>query len=420
MKLKENLAEDLRKALPAVLFRRMKTVAETCAAQEGLKPYLVGGMVRDLILKSPLRMDLDVTVTGGDLQALAGELQVKFSVKPSVSEFMTYTFVFDDGAHLDLITAREETYPKPAALPVVKPGTLQTDIARRDFSVNTIALSLHPDDWGEVTDLKNGREDLAKKTIRILHPQSFSDDPTRIFRAARFAARLVFHLSPDTGACLRQSLEKDQIRLLSRDRIRIELEKIMREDRPAPALGLLEDWGVLREVHPALVFDERNAALFRSFKTPASCGEDERIIFGMALWLAWQVPEESRDFLQKLHFPSHVSDRVLQILSLWNSFLEGEPAPSLPRTGIFPETHAFFKILAARTKMAGLKKGWEDWQKWLRSTPLLDGEALKDLGFVPGPVFKKILDALAGARYDGAVKTRAQEIRFVIDNFRRD
>src|SRR5262249_13006586 len=146
------------------------------------------GYVRDLLHGHP-SLDIDVVLEGPTLpiaRAAAKEYKAKLVSHPA---FLTHTLQFKDGRHLDIATARTETYAEAAALPVVEPASLQEDWYRRDFSINAIALALNRADSGHVWDPFGGVEDLQAKKIRVLHAQSFRDDPTRIFRAARFAAR---------------------------------------------------------------------------------------------------------------------------------------------------------------------------------------------------------------------------------------
>ena len=251
------------------------------AARAGAPAYLVGGTVRDRLLRMPLT-DLDIVIIG-DAPALARRLADQMNAGLTIHpRFGTATVAISDTdtaaaanaiTTIDLVTARRETYPRPGALPVVEPGSLHDDLARRDFTINAMAIPLTPDaaravvDPNNIVDPHNGRADLTAGVIRILHPQSFRDDPTRILRAARYAARFNFPLAADTLPPLRQALADHALDTISGDRIRHELERILNEPSPASALRLADRWGILAAIHPDLTarhLPDPNAARQRS------------------------------------------------------------------------------------------------------------------------------------------------------------
>jgi tRNA nucleotidyltransferase (CCA-adding enzyme) len=199
--------------------------------------HVVGGTVRDLILGSP-GTDLDL-VREGPVEELAGELAGRLGGRTVLhGRFGTAVVTYEDGKHLDLIQARRETYPQPAALPVVEPGTIEDDLARRDFTINALAIPL-PD--GEALDPFDGRGDLERKTIRVLHERSFLDDPTRIFRAIRYESRLGFRMDPETERLAREAIEAGLVRRLSGARVREELIALLGEpEAPTSILRMAE------------------------------------------------------------------------------------------------------------------------------------------------------------------------------------
>jgi tRNA nucleotidyltransferase (CCA-adding enzyme) len=183
--------------------------------------YLVGGTVRDILLGRP-GFDVDIAVEGDAIafaRGLGGEVTEH-------GRFGTAVVRFDDGRHWDVVTARRETYPAPAALPEVEAGTIEDDLARRDFTVNAMAASLG-DDFGRIVDPHGGRADLDAGVIRILHPASFVDDPTRIFRAIRYESRLDFRMDPETERLAREGMAG--VALLSDARFREEVVALLSE-----------------------------------------------------------------------------------------------------------------------------------------------------------------------------------------------
>jgi tRNA nucleotidyltransferase (CCA-adding enzyme) len=199
--------------------------------------YLVGGAVRDLLLGRE-RLDLDLAVEGDAIEfarGLGGEVTAH-------GRFGTAVVRFQDGRQLDVVTCRRETYAAPAALPDVEAGTIEDDLARRDFTVNALAASLG-DEFGRLLDPHGGRVDLEAKVIRMLHPGSFTDDPTRIFRAVRYETRLGFRMDPETERLARAGLPG--IALLTPARFREEIVALLSEEEIAHTLERLADFAGL-------------------------------------------------------------------------------------------------------------------------------------------------------------------------------
>jgi tRNA nucleotidyltransferase (CCA-adding enzyme) len=220
----DDLAAALRHAHP-----ELETVRET--AREPV--YLVGGAVRDLLLGRP-RADVDLAVEG-DAAALAARLG---GAGKEHERFGTVK-VEVEGHELDIATARTESYPHPGALPEVAPAaSIEADLARRDFTVNAMAIPLEEP---RLIDPHGGRKDLDRGLLRVLHPRSFEDDPTRAIRAARYGSRFGFPLEPETFELLRRT----DLSTVSADRRRAELERLAAEPAGRVGLDLLAGWGLI-------------------------------------------------------------------------------------------------------------------------------------------------------------------------------
>jgi tRNA nucleotidyltransferase (CCA-adding enzyme) len=220
----ERLGERLA-ALPGI--ERLRDAAA------GIPAYLVGGAVRDLLL-GQARADIDVAVEG-QVGELAGRLRGKVVTH---ERFATAT-VWLDGLELDLAATRSEAYAHPGALPEVRPAPLSADLARRDFTINAMALPLEGPP--ELIDPHGGLDDLRRGELRILHPRSFADDPTRALRAARYAARYGFALEAETAG----RLEHADLSTVSVDRTEGELRKLAEEPEARRGFELLTDWGLV-------------------------------------------------------------------------------------------------------------------------------------------------------------------------------
>jgi len=208
------------------------------AQKLGLKAYLVGGIVRDLILKRP-NLDLDIAVEGDNF-ALVARMAKLLKARPVIHQvYKTATLYDKKGRRIDFAGARWETYARPGALPTVRAGSLKDDLLRRDFTVNALALSIHPDSFGALIDVCGGLEDLSKGRIRVFHDKSFIDDPTRILRAVRFEERLAFRLEAKTKKLLQEALNKRAYLTVTAPRYFVEFKKILMEDDPCAPLQRL-------------------------------------------------------------------------------------------------------------------------------------------------------------------------------------
>ncbi|HEX9896544.1 MAG TPA: hypothetical protein VGA85_02645 [Dehalococcoidales bacterium] len=260
-----NLSGLIERNLPKELVALMQRVA-TLAARRNQQLYLVGGVVRDLLLGLP-NLDLDFVVEGdaiGLVKEFAEAVDGKLTIHPM---FNTATVKLDKWK-VDLAMARTETYAKPGALPTVKPGTLKTDLFRRDFTINAMAICLNPEHYGELIDLYGGRDDLRSKLIRILHEKSFVDDATRIWRAIRYEQRLGFKIEPKTLKLLKHDVT--MLKTVGGYRLRRELELVLKEKEPEKILVRADRLGVLKELHPALKADKW---LVRKFQEARESGK---------------------------------------------------------------------------------------------------------------------------------------------------
>ncbi len=215
----------------------------------GKHVYLVGGSVRDLILKRKT-IDIDIVVEGDALR-IAQVLQNRWDGKlKTYPEFGTATVTRSDPIlpKVDFATARSETYHIPGTLPKVEPNTINADLLRRDFSINALAMCLDKDAFGSIIDKTGGLGDLRSGTIRVLHNKSYTDDPTRIFRAFRYAARYNFNIAETDIRLIQKAIP--QIRFLSGDRIRNEIEQIFHEDCVSTIIQQLFEWNVLKTIIP--------------------------------------------------------------------------------------------------------------------------------------------------------------------------
>lgn len=218
------------------------------ARSAGGRAWLVGGAVRDALLGRRPR-DLDVAVEGrhGSVSALVLALRGKGWTRGAEHDrFGTATLFAPEGVRFDLAEARSETYPVPGALPVVTPGVaIEEDLGRRDFSIHAMAVGLGDDGPGSpFLDPRSGVADLGARTIRLLHGGSLADDPTRAFRAARYAARLGFALAPGFDEAILAAAERGSFERISGDRLRRALSELLEDENRAEAFAIVARLGV--------------------------------------------------------------------------------------------------------------------------------------------------------------------------------
>ncbi len=277
---------------------RLAEDAGRVGAALGLLVHLVGGGVRDLLLGRPV-LDVDLVVEG-DAGALARALARRRGGRAVFHPaFGTAKWVTEEGLTVDLAGARSEHYAFPAALPEVSPAALGDDLARRDFSINAMALGLHPDHLGHLEDPHGGCADLAAGQLRVLHPRSFVDDPTRMFRAARFEARFGFVLESRSAALLQQAVAAGSLGQLGAERLGSEVDRVLQEATAPTALARLETWGLLSLLSPDLVLPREfagTAAEVRALAERLSAWTGTDVDVSTALWvvLGGLVPPATR------------------------------------------------------------------------------------------------------------------------------
>lgn len=278
---------------------RLRTAARL-AAEKKVRLYVVGGFVRDLLLGRQSD-DLDLVVEG-DAIALAFALKEELGGKViSHEKYLTACVKFSDGDKLDIATARREVYVRPAALPEVAESKLKSDLYRRDFTVNALALRLSDSLQATLIDFFGGRQDLEAKKVRILHNHSFLDDPTRILRAVRFEQRLGFDIEPHSRQLIQSALDADIFALAHGERMAEEFRLSLSESDPVKVLSRLEKLKVLRAIHPEISFKQRpqeraKRAVKLMERFPNLVPADKRWLVPLMM-LGLELSDEAKGFL---------------------------------------------------------------------------------------------------------------------------
>ena len=230
-------------------------VLSAVAGHERTETYVIGGFVRDLVLYggNSASKDIDVVVVGSGIK-FAGRVRDALGEKARFKVFRNFgtAMVHWEDTEIEFVGARKESYRRDSRKPIVEDGTLKDDLNRRDFTINAMAVSLHPDSFGRLLDPFGGQQDLKKKVIRTpLEPgTTFSDDPLRMLRGIRFAATLGFRIDPDTLDAI--AANRERIDIVSQERITDELNKIMMAPKPSTGFELLDQTGLLEIILPEL------------------------------------------------------------------------------------------------------------------------------------------------------------------------
>lgn len=430
---------DLTFAALSPQHRRLLEEAARIADEKGLRLYLVGGAVRDLLLhrwgRQPSscleRLDLDLVVDGPYPSTPQGTdppgwgLILGKALKQHFPEarleihgkFQTAALIWPGGFCVDIASARTEFYPYPASPPEVAMGSIHQDLYRRDFSINALALRLNGPQRGQLLDFFGGQADLQKGIIRALHPNSFIEDPTRIYRAVRFAVHLGFALDPTTEEWIRTAVASGLHDAVGGERLKQELAYILRSRDWPLAFERLAAWGALRCIHPALTWDPslyrrlqrvgRWAYHFRRRYPELGSQEIWQLRLEALLLPLPQAPQVA----SQLHLTqagierlSHFSHYQALLAQLETGSLSPAQVVRLLQGLRIPAVI----LLAGLAAKPARRLLWRYLQEWHWVKPPLNGHNLRCLGYKPGPLFQEILERLRCLTLNGELTTRAE------------
>ncbi len=428
-----NLAAQLEQHLGADSGKLVRLLADQ-ATHEGQAFYLVGGIVRDLLLGRP-SLDIDL-VLEGDALPFADALQAQYGgqlerhprfgtakwLLPRV-ELAQQLGVNVEGLpkHLDLITARRESYAQPGDLPQVEFADLEADTQRRDFSINTLAIRLDDEHWGELIDLQGGLEDMRQGLMRVLHDQSFRDDATRLLRLYRFKIRYGFDIEAHTLDLVHAGL--DYLKAISGERLRHELDLILQEPDPNAILGELDQAGILLAVHPALAVSTTAIAALKNWQSTQlgsewELDEQPKSWLPMVLWFMQldAKDEEVQELGERLALERDLRRAIEQVRAAlaeqteWLDAKASQAAVYLDK--LLPLTRAALYLSLEGEAKQRLQAYMSNWQ---HLHPRANGESLKAMGLKEGPQYARILGSLRAAWVDGEI-TSADEERALLEH----
>jgi tRNA nucleotidyltransferase (CCA-adding enzyme) len=428
---RSELVEALQDALHGDRKLLLEAVAQEAAALNQ-PAYIVGGFVRDLLLRKPSQ-DFDIVIEG-DAIAFANRLVAVYGGRIVVHErFGTAKWILSDQMdeiairlgleggkdrydlpeHLDLISARTEFYDHPAALPVVERSSIKMDLHRRDFTINTLALRLDGEHFGQIFDFWGGYDDLQRGLIRVLHALSFVDDATRMLRAVRFSERFDFIIEERTLSLLKDSLPL--LDRLSGARLQHEFDLIFLEGKVSQIMRSLEKLGILSSIHSELRWkklDQDRTELFLSTAAESTLDLKEQ---QQAIWFLW-LEDHKVDVLAEIASRLRLTSKQSEIIKQTGQLRRLLPGLKKLRPSQVTETLDVFPELVIRTVLyseedAGCQQILRDFLLHYRNvSAYTGGDDLRKRGISPSPLYEQILSRLKAAWLDGEVTSYEEEI----------
>ncbi|OYD96199.1 poly(A) polymerase [Nostoc sp. 'Peltigera membranacea cyanobiont' 210A] len=430
---------------------QLLTIASQEAEKRGWHLYLVGGAVRDVLLAetagSLMIKDIDLVVDGFHKSADVGagvELgkalqQLYPAARLEIhGAFQTAALLWHkdpelDSLWVDIATARTEFYPYPAANPEVEASSIRQDLYRRDFTINALALRLTSPRAGELLDFFGGLLDLQAKQIRVLHANSFIEDPTRIYRGVRFAVRFGFQIEPQTEEFIRYAINSGVYDRTAQEnsrtpalqtRLKTELKHILEAHYWKSALQLLDNLGALQCIHPSL---KLNVEVLRQLRLLESCLRRFDLQPTLIHWemrletlIAHLTPQYRAKVAKNLQLQEDGIQRLQNLASAQPEVMESLPkcqSPSQVVQLLRQYDLPMLILIAVQSPRSLRHQIWEYLTVWTNVQPLLNGNDLKKLGYKPGPQYRQILDDMLAATLDEIIKDKTEAEEFLAQHY---
>jgi tRNA nucleotidyltransferase (CCA-adding enzyme) len=448
---KLGLNDELEKRLTPQLWQLLN-IASQEAEKRGWHLYLVGGAVRDLLLSETenhtlIINDIDLVVDGFHktanvgagvelakaLQHIYQNARLEIHGAFQTAALLWHKDILLDSLWVDIATARTEFYPYPAANPEVESSSIRQDLYRRDFTINAMALRLTSPRAGELLDFFGGFIDLQNQEIKILHPNSFIEDPTRIYRGVRFAVRLGFSLESETENYIRYAINSGVYNRTSQEnsktpalqtRLKTELKYILAAPYWQSALELLNNLGALQCIHPTLQLDiELNRQLNLLKHCLRKFDKKQTLInwqIRLEVLIAYLKPEYRGKVAKNLQLADDSISRLEKLSQVQSEVIRLLPTFEKPSQTVYLLRKYDLQtlILIALQSPRKIRRGiWQYLTNWGNIQPLLNGNDLKQLGYKPSPQYKQMLDDLLIATVDGIIKNEAEAKEFLVKHY---
>jgi tRNA nucleotidyltransferase (CCA-adding enzyme) len=327
-------------------------------------------------------------------------------------------------------TARLEYYEYPAALPTVELSSLKLDLYRRDFTMNTLAVELNPERFGQLIDYFGAQRDFKDKAIRVLHNYSFVEDPTRVLRAIRYEQRLGFRIVKHTSNLIANAVKMDLLVQLSGRRLTNELKLLLSEENPAPAIKRMHQYKLLPFLHPKITYSPTLERLLEEIRSVLAWYDLSFIKNGCERWLVYLLAladpldlEELEEFCGRMEFPPRLTNWLVEgekkAISVAKEFYrKSELKPSEVYHLLEDLSSEWLLFIMAKTQREETRRAISSYFRSLKDVrPKLSGKDLKSMGIVPGPIYRRILDQLLDGRLNGELSSKQEEVEFVREHY---
>lgn len=425
---KKNMATLLKERLPRKLIRLIKAFGHI-GDMLGTKVYLVGGIVRDVMLKKE-NLDVDIVVEKDGI-LFAHEFARQHDVRVrSHRKFGTAVLIFPDGFKVDVATARMEYYESPGAPPVVESSSLKMDLYRRDFTINTLAIRLNKREYGTLIDYFGAQKDIKERVLRVLHNLSFVEDPSRVFRAIRFENRFGFKIGKLTLALIKNAVRINTFKDVSGRRLFLELRLILNEENQLSAIDRMHQLDLLQVISPRIRFTETLRLLLEEIEKVIGW---YKLLFLEEPVESWQVywhgitsqvePGHLKEIFEHMDFIDKDGIRILNqrkaVTRLWDELFRYKGDNYLLYTLLSPYDTELLLYLMAKAQSEKVRRLISKYFTQLKGTKVsMNGKDLLSMGIKPGPIFKQVFERLLQARMNGLLKSKDDEIDFVHENFK--
>ncbi len=415
----------MNERLPKRLLKILAALGKQ-ADQLGYNAFVIGGFVRDLFLYRK-NEDIDIVIEGNGIAFAKTFAKLSNARIHSHKKFGTAVIIFPDGFKIDIASARMEYYKFPASLPVVEMSSIKMDLYRRDFTINTLAIQINPGKFGRLVDFFSAQKDIKDKVIRVLHNLSFVEDPTRVFRAIRFEQRFGFSIGKLTSSLIVNAVKMDFFKRLSGKRVFTELKLILQENNPSPAIMRLQDYDLLKVILPNIKTDKN---IKKQLDTAKKVIDWHDLLFFEEPFEKWAVyfmtlirgcdrkmtMEICRRFGISQHYRKLFCDiRFEAERRLYN--LEKKPdiknSELYHAISMFQSEIVLYMMTFATSEQT--KKAISRYHTDLRKIKIsITGKDLKKMGIKPGPIYRKTMKAVLGAKLDNMIKSEEDEFAFAM------
>ncbi|MFM6183155.1 MAG: CBS domain-containing protein [Dolichospermum sp.] len=442
---------ELEKRLTPQLCQLLN-IASQEAEKRGWHLYLVGGAVRDLLLsetenRNLMINDIDLVVDGFHkaanvgagvelakaLQEIYQNARLEIHGAFQTAALLWHKDMLLDSLWVDIATARTEFYPYPAANPEVEASSIRQDLYRRDFTINAMALRLTYPRAGELLDFFGGFIDLKNQQIRILHANSFIEDPTRIYRGVRFAVRFGFSLERQTETYIRYAINSGVYNRTSQEnsktpalqtRLKTELKYILAATYWQSALELLNNLGALQCIHPTLKLDRELNRQLNLLKHLFKKFDKKQTLINwqmrLEVLIAYLKPEYREKVAKNLQLADDSISRLEKLSEIQSEVMRLLPTFEKPSQTVYLLKKYDLQtliLIALQSPRKIRRRIWQYLTTWGNIQPLLNGNDLKQLGYKPSPQYKQMLDDLLTATVDGIIKDKAQAQEFLAQHY---